>query len=268
MDLTGAPFKNIRFSDRDVLATIKEDKMWPFLCECDQMNYILSCSTGGVDSSSEGGQRSGQPEGFGLVPGHAYTLLTAITTSQGHRLAKLRNPWGSLEWNGDWSDSSELWTPALKEELNFEQADDGIFWICFDDLLKHFSGINICMLRHPKLNANPWVEYRHDIQYHFSKHGKGVISVPFYSLHLPQLARDLIVSVHQKDKRCIGSLPYLDFGVTILQATGVSGKYRYIASSGNSVERQNQVEISNLDAGDYILIPTSTGCKMQYFLES
>jgi calpain-15 len=31
------------------------------------------------------------------------------------RLMKLRNPWGNKgEWNGDWSDKSEKWTPELK----------------------------------------------------------------------------------------------------------------------------------------------------------
>jgi len=30
------------------------------------------------------------------------------------RLLKVRNPWGSHEWTGDWSDSSPLWTDHLK----------------------------------------------------------------------------------------------------------------------------------------------------------
>ena len=45
--------------------------------------------------------------------------------SQGQsvRLVKLRNPWGTgVEWNGDWSDKSPLWTPELKEELEIGRA--------------------------------------------------------------------------------------------------------------------------------------------------
>ena len=46
--------------------------------------------------------------------GHAYTLLSAaqLTLSNGQQvnLVKLRNPWGSGEWKGDWSDKSPLWT--------------------------------------------------------------------------------------------------------------------------------------------------------------
>jgi hypothetical protein len=47
------------------------------------------------------------------VAGHAYTLVSAKQTSKGDRLVKLRNPWGSMEWTGDWSDSSPLWTEEM-----------------------------------------------------------------------------------------------------------------------------------------------------------
>jgi hypothetical protein len=50
----------------------------------------------------------------GLVAGHAYTLVSAKQTSKGDRLVKLRNPWGSMEWTGDWSDSSPLWTEEMQ----------------------------------------------------------------------------------------------------------------------------------------------------------
>jgi len=31
------------------------------------------------------------------------------------KLLNIRNPWGKTEWNGDWGDSSELWTPKIRE---------------------------------------------------------------------------------------------------------------------------------------------------------
>ncbi len=36
----------------------------------------------------------------------------------------------SFEWNGDWSDTSLLWTPAFKAEVKFvDDKDDGAFWM-------------------------------------------------------------------------------------------------------------------------------------------
>ena len=54
-------------------------------------------------------------EALGLVPMHAYGLIGCAEVKDFHgklvRIVCLRNPWGSFEWRGDWSDHSPLWTP-------------------------------------------------------------------------------------------------------------------------------------------------------------
>jgi hypothetical protein len=48
----------------------------------------------------------------GIVQGHAYTLLAALMFNfkgQNYRLIKLRNPWGKVEFKGQWSDYDENW---------------------------------------------------------------------------------------------------------------------------------------------------------------
>ena len=79
---------------------------------------------------------------MGIISGHSYTILSAheIYTEQGRqvKLLKLRNPYGQVEWEGDWSDESDKWTPELRAELNVVIANDGIFYIAFHDYLKHF----------------------------------------------------------------------------------------------------------------------------------
>lgn len=75
----------------------------------------------------------------GIIKNHAYSVISAyefLNDGENTRLLKLRNPWGRGEWNGDWSDSSSLWTDELKSKLGWTGADDGIFFISFTDFLK------------------------------------------------------------------------------------------------------------------------------------
>ena len=92
-------------------------------------------------------------EAQGLVGGHAYGLIDAAVVTDRHgnevQLLKLRNPWGSFEWNGDWSDSSNCWTDELKRQVGLVDADDGTFWMSFDDFKQYFSRVQIC-----KVNDN------------------------------------------------------------------------------------------------------------------
>ncbi len=60
------------------------------------------------------------------------------------KLLQLRNPWGKFEWNGEWSDISDNWTPDLVEALNKKFGDDGIFYISIDNYLKFFTNTQIC----------------------------------------------------------------------------------------------------------------------------
>ena len=115
MDLTGAPYLTFRFDDEDCAASIKDGKLWQDLLLWDKEGYIMSASTPGEDVFTESGEKP-EKDGIGLVAGHAYTLLSARQTKKGHKLCQLRNPWGGFEWQGDWSDNSDLWTEDLKKE--------------------------------------------------------------------------------------------------------------------------------------------------------
>jgi len=85
------------------------------------------------------------------VASHAYSLLAAYDEIDAYgrkvRLVKLRNPWGQTEWNGAWSDHSGFWTPELKKRLGWENRDDGIFFMAYEDFLKYFDDIQICYVR-------------------------------------------------------------------------------------------------------------------------
>ena len=86
--------------------------------------------------------------GQGIVSSHAYAILdTQVVIRDGEeRIIQMRNPWGTGEWKGDWSDKSSKWTPELKQRLNFQEKDDGIFWIKIEDFCKQFSEVTVSKL--------------------------------------------------------------------------------------------------------------------------
>ena len=64
------------------------------------------------------------------MKGHAYSVVQVKEIDQ-FKLIKLRNPWGSFEWKGNWSDNSPLWKqyPKVARAVDFVAADDGMFWM-------------------------------------------------------------------------------------------------------------------------------------------
>jgi len=91
---------------------------------------------------------------FGVVQGHAYTLLQVElnVAGSGRDMLQLRNPWGTAEWKGDWSDESPLWRryPDIKKALCYAFADDGIFWLEAKDFFANYSSIMVCCKTMPK----------------------------------------------------------------------------------------------------------------------
>eukprot|EP00753_Platysulcus_tardus_P013431 PLAT3679.10.p1 GENE.PLAT3679.10~~PLAT3679.10.p1 ORF type:complete len:805 (+),score=398.15 PLAT3679.10:58-2472(+) len=256
MDLTGAPADYIRLEDEDIAADVDSGALWRRLARADANGYLISASTPGEDIYTEGGGAPGDdgPDS-GLVPGHAYTVLQVKETSRGDRLLQVRNPWGSFEWSGDWSDGSELWTEDIKAELGVEiDPTDGCFWMAWPDFATHFNSINICRVRHGDMT--PWSEVRRRGTFSYTD---AAVSATLFTLEVRE-STEVTLTVHQKDERVLGALPYIDIGVTIMRATG-DGGYELVAASGCTVDRQN-ASVVLLDAGSYIVVPTTTGCKL------
>ncbi|NXT26637.1 CAN14 protein, partial [Syrrhaptes paradoxus] len=87
----------------------------------------------------------------GLVAGHAYTVtgIRKVTCQDGpENLVRLRNPWGKIEWKGDWSDSSYKWELLSPKEkiLLRKKKEDGEFWMSLQDFKIHFVDLMICKL--------------------------------------------------------------------------------------------------------------------------
>ena len=87
---------------------------------------------------------------LGLIINHAYSVLDFIKLETAQRkdvyLFKIRNPWAKIEWNGDWSDQSNLWDSKTRSQIQMDEKDDGIFYMNDIDFFKYFNQFEICYL--------------------------------------------------------------------------------------------------------------------------
>lgn len=58
---------------------------------------------------------------------------------------KVRNPWGSEDYTGEFSDKDSRWTDAWKKQANLVVADDGVFHIPLDKFKKAFTKYAVLM---------------------------------------------------------------------------------------------------------------------------
>ena len=112
--------------------SMSTDSIWSLLGSLDKKKYVIStaCFSGAN----------------GLVAGHAYTIIGVTTVTLPNnggyqRLVKARNPWGSEKYTGKWSDKSDLWTDAMRNQAGSVMANDGIFFIPIEEYKIDFSGI-------------------------------------------------------------------------------------------------------------------------------
>ena len=90
-----------------------------------------------------------QAEQIGLVTGHAYAVLAVVQTKNGTRLLQLKNPWAHQSWKGRFSSvDKESWSVSLSKEVGYDPViaakhDDGVFWICWEDILVYFQNFHL-----------------------------------------------------------------------------------------------------------------------------
>jgi hypothetical protein len=103
IDLTGAPFEKIYFSD----ANFSDDTLFRKILKYDQQEQLMSVSTPGEDRLTEGERAVvlGQDGKCvsGLVPGHAYSLISAREPKYGPPglrsvLSKYFNCCSQIKW--------------------------------------------------------------------------------------------------------------------------------------------------------------------------
>ena len=143
--LTGFPTQYISHKNID------EMEVYDKIEEGDKEGTIMSSAS----------KNSDEVEARGLIPSHAYTLITAKKWQDRNIfLLKLRNPWGEGEWKGKWGDSSPYWTEEYKQYFKFKKNNDGIFWINIEDYMQNFDATYICYIMYGAIVKNFYFEYK------------------------------------------------------------------------------------------------------------
>ncbi|CAM9267912.1 unnamed protein product, partial [Choristocarpus tenellus] len=111
-------------------------------------NILLAYSSGqkGAMCCSIAGNKLEAQRNDGLIELHSYSLLRCVEL-HGQKLIQMRNPWGARgEWKGAWSDNSSQWrtSPLIKAALKPGQANDGRFWMSWEDFREVWTEITIC----------------------------------------------------------------------------------------------------------------------------
>lgn len=130
--LLGCPAKGYSLQNDSAIFSDK-NKLFSILKESDLRNHVICAGSKG----------QGEVKNKGIVSGHAYTIISVYDKNNDYIL-KMRNPWGSFEWEGKYKEDSSLWTKALIKELEMVKANDGVFFMTVDEFLNEFDYLGIC----------------------------------------------------------------------------------------------------------------------------
>ena len=230
--------------------TADPDLLWAKLLSFHEVGFLLSASVG----ASEVGEAEAA-EAMGLLTEHAYSLLRVVDVPRAGggvwRLVQLRNPWGKLEWRGDWSETSPLWTPALVASLGGgggRSGDDGTFWMSFEDLLDYFRTIEACRVR------PDWAEVR--VRGQLPPLGPDRLRSGLGAYDLDVLETTAAeISMVQRNGRGDASHQLADLLVLVL-ARDTGGGLRLVECSDRQLRHCVTCEVL-LPAGRYLVLPLS-----------
>uniref|UniRef100_A0AC34Q7Y7 Calpain-15 n=1 Tax=Panagrolaimus sp. JU765 TaxID=591449 RepID=A0AC34Q7Y7_9BILA len=146
--LTGAPCEHI---DLEVDLTMGPSEaaqalemIWARLLSAKEANFLMGCSCGA-------GRRAVNDEEhkrIGLMSRHAYSILD-VKQYDGARLIRLRNPWGTFIWRGEWSPGWPGWNEKSKADLYYEKVrhEQGTFWMPFERFVQYFDSVELAHVR-------------------------------------------------------------------------------------------------------------------------
>uniref|UniRef100_A0A4W6BV46 Calpain-2 catalytic subunit n=1 Tax=Lates calcarifer TaxID=8187 RepID=A0A4W6BV46_LATCA len=224
-----------------------------------------------------------------LVKGHAYSVTGAEQVEyRGDtvQLIRIRNPWGQVEWNGAWSDTSSEWRYVSDDDRRrlTNRAEDGEFWMSFSDFLRQYSRLEICNLTPDALTGDEykkWAESEFEDTWRKGVSAGGCRNYPNSFWMNPQFVIKLdevdddpddgeegctfIVGLMQKNKRRMRKkgedMETIGFAIYEVRSLHLKKNFfLYNCSAARSETFINLREVCNrfcLPPGEYLIIPST-----------
>jgi len=250
--------------------------------------FLLGCAHLSADAEVEG------DTGQGILANHAYGILNfksidpsatnlitqalEKTMSQEKRanLVKIRNPWGSHEWKGAWSDGSKEWNEATMKRLKHTFADDGTFWMEFSDFHQQFNNLVVCRLLSDQAGVR-W--QKHVFEGKWTKDSAGGCvnhstweNNPQYALNVKG-NNQIYLSLSQPDCRMWGERQYKDaIGFDVFNTDDSNVRKKSPTGQVGTVTYTTARDVSGpifqLSEGQYVIVPTTfePGVELRYWL--
>jgi len=252
VDMTGGMGGQMRLSDTSVKKEINDGTFWATLRSLNSDGHLLGCGSGaGKDTDISD---------MGIVKGHAYSLLR-VEEIDGHRLVQLRNPWGSTEWKGKWSDNDEdSWTQKMKKKLDFKKADDGSFWMAFEDFVLHYRSLYICRVFNDEWNRIlVSSEWRGETAGGCSNNHSKFVKNPRIKLQIKGRIK-LFLTLMQHDSRGVGEGDgEVPIGFRVFKSDHLYSSNSVCGTGTYAYDREVFVD-TNLEEnskGPYLIVPTT-----------
>ncbi|KAJ3044236.1 hypothetical protein HDV00_002914 [Rhizophlyctis rosea] len=226
-DLTGGVITPIHTAD-----ILDPDRFWEEELTKVPKHFLFACSV----------QKEGHISHNGLIHNHAYSVLEARQVRD-KKLVLIRNPWGSAEWKGRWSDGSSEWTPEWMEQLNHRFGDDGVFWMEYADFLKEWTVIDRTRLFDRTWSvASHWLEFAPSFP---PEWGEVHFTLQFTK------KTDAVIVLSQLDNRYFRGLEGAYTFLLEFRLWRGDDKDWLDRSTGGPGSRSTNVEIKDLEPGEY-----------------
>lgn len=143
VDLTGGIAKKVEI-DKDATEEHKKN-LFEEMKKYVSQNYLMGCmrNDGNMDIDEDSMSDPGDDED--IISNSMYVILD-IREVEDYKLLNLVNYWNRGKWNKQFNPEDDLWetNKALKEKLEYDNINDGTFWIKYSDWLQNFNEMYLC----------------------------------------------------------------------------------------------------------------------------